>query len=386
MAHRRVRRVAVLIEADDTWGRTIVESIARYAHAARWALLISPKDQQRRLRFPAGWRGDGAIVALRDRSMARHVRLARIPAVNVSTIMPDEAWLGRVVTDDDARARLALEHFRERRLEHFVCYAPPVGRYSMLRVFAFVKAVEAEGFACSVFPDPAARRPAWQDEFRLVARWLRAQPRPLAVFAADAHPARQLAEICHWEGIGVPDEVAILAGDTDELMCNLAAPRISSVELANDEIGREACRLLARLMKGAPVPKSPVQIPPLRVVARHSTEVLAIDDADVAQALRYIRDHATEGLRVRDLLAVVPLSRRRLEQRFREVLGRTPAQEIRRFRLQHARNLLIDTDLSVSAVAAASGVSSGSQLATAFRKYLGVRPTRLREGRRNAGD
>jgi LacI family transcriptional regulator len=256
----------------------------------------------------------------------------------------------------------------------------------MLRVFAYVKAVQAAGLTCSVFPDPAARMPAWNDEYRLVARWLRAQPRPLAVFAADAHPARQLAEICHWEGIHVPDDVAILAGDTDDLMCNLSAPRISSIELDNDQIGREACRMLTRLMQGGRVPAAPMLIAPRRVIARQSTDVLAIDDADVAQALRYIQDHAAEGLRVRDLLPVVPLSRRRLEQRFRAVLGRTPAQEIRRCRLQHAQNLLLDTDLSVSAVAAASGVSSGAQLATAFRKYLGIRPSRLREGRGDGED
>lgn len=385
MADRRVLRVAVLIEADDTWGRNIVESIARYAHAGRWALLISPRDKQRRMRLPAGWKGDGAIVALRDPSMARHVRAASIPAVDVSAIMPQERWLGRVVTDDDARAALVFEHFRERQLEHFACYAPPIGRYSFQRVIAFRGAVEHAGFACSVFEGPAGRRQPRDDDYRLVPDWLRSLTRPLAVFAADPYPARQLVEICQWEGIRIPDDVAILAGDTDDLLCNMAAPRISSVELASHQIGLEACRLLTRLMKGAPVPARPKLVPPLRVIARHSTEVLAIDDPDVAQVLRYIREHVAEGIRVSDIVRVFPLSRRRLEQRFRALLGRTPAEEIRRSRLQHARNLLVETDLSVSAVAAASGVCSGAQLASAFRKYLGIRPSKLREGRRFRG-
>lgn len=387
MADRRVRRVAVLIEADDTWGRNVVESVARFAHAERWALLISPRDQQRRLRLPLGWKGDGAIVALRDPSMVRHVRAAKIPAVDVSTIMPRETWLGRVVTDDDARAELAFGHFRERQLEHFACYAPPIGRYSFQRVVAFRSVVERAGFACSVFGGPAGgRRPPREDDYRLVAGWLRALPRPLAVFAADPYPARQLAEICQWEGIRIPDDVALLAGDTDDLLCNMAAPRISSVELAGHQIGLEACRLLKRLMNGADVPARPKLIRPLRVIARHSTEVLAIDDPDVAQVLRYIREHVAEGIRVSDIVRVFPLSRRRLEQRFRALLGRTPAEEIRRSRLEHARRLLVETDLSVSAVAAASGVCSGAQLASAFRKYLGTRPSALREGRGFRGE
>jgi LacI family transcriptional regulator len=117
------------------------------------------------------------------------------------------------------------------------------------------------------------------------------------------------------------------------------------------------------------------------VIARHSTEILAVEDRDLAQIVQYIRDRAAEGIRVSDILRAFPISRRSLEQRFRNILGRSPAEEIRRTRLQHARKLLVETDLSVAEIATASGVCSGAQLASAFRRYLGIRPSALREGR-----
>jgi LacI family transcriptional regulator len=381
MLDRQGRRVAVLIETDDSWGREVVESIARYAHENHWTLLISPRDAQHRLRLPSRWKGDGAIVSLRDTAILKHVKSARVPAVDVAIQMPEERWLGRVATDDNARASMAFDHFCSRHFEHFACFSPPIGRYSADRALAFRSVVERAGYTCSLFTPPRNKTVGWDVNQPLVAAWLRSLPKPLAVFAADPYPARQLIEICQSEGLRIPDEIAVLAGDTDDLLCNIATPRISSVELACHKLGRSACEMLTSMMDGAPAPHDPVLLPPLRVIARHSTEILAVEDRDLAQIVQYIRDRAAEGIRVSDILRAFPISRRSLEQRFRNILGRSPAEEIRRTRLQHARKLLVETDMSVAEIATASGVCSGAQLASAFRRYLGIRPSALREGR-----
>jgi LacI family transcriptional regulator len=375
------KRVAVLVETDDSWGREVVESIARFAHEAHWSLLLSPRDEQHRLRLPSRWNGDGAIVSLRDHAICRHVKAAGVPAVDVAIQMPEECWLGRVATDDEARAAMAFEHFQSRHFEHFACYSPPIGRYSHDRAAAFQRAAKAAGYPCDIFTAAKNKQGGWDGNQAAVATWLKSLPRPLAVFAADPYPARQLIEICQLEGLRIPDEIAVLAGDTDDLLCNIASPRISSVELACHKIGRAACDMLKSIMEGGPVPQKPELIPPLRVIARHSTEILAVEDRDLAQIVQYIRDRAAEGIRVSDILRAFPISRRSLEQRFRNILGRSPAEEIRRTRLQHARKLLVETDMSVAEIATASGVCSGAQLASAFRRYLGIRPSALREGR-----
>src|SRR5690606_12353700 len=134
-------------------------------------------------------------------------------------------------------------------------------------------------------------------------------------------------------GIGVPDDVAILAGDEDDLLCKVSWPRLSSIQLASHRIGREAAVLLAELMNGATVPQSPLRLPPLQVHARHSSQVLAIDDPEVSAALRLIRERASQGIRVADIMRYLPVSRRSLEQKFRTLLGRSPGEELRRERL-----------------------------------------------------
>ena len=376
------RHVGVLVETDDTWGRNVVKAIARYAKSAGWTLLIGPRDSQRRLRLPRRWAGDGVIVSLRDAATARHVWQVGAPAVDVSITMPNEVWLGRVATDDHLRAELAFEHFRERGLENFACYAPPIGRYPDGRAQAFAHVAMHAGYNCNLFTR-AKNRPdsSWLADYGRATKWLAGLQKPVAVFASDAYPARQLCEVCDRNGVKIPDEVAILSGDTDDLLCEAAWPQISSVELASHRIGEEACELLDELMAGKPVPSKPKLIQPLRVLARHSTDILAVDDIEFAMVLRAIRTRAVERIEIRDLLREFPISRRSLEIKFKRYLGRTPAAEIRRVRLEHARMLLLETDRSIESIANACSISSGSALSHLFRKHLGITPGQLRSAR-----
>ena len=371
------RRVAVLIETDDTWGRRVVASIANYARRHHWRLLIAPRDDQHRLRLPRRWRGDGILVSLRDRSMADHVRRSAIPAVDVSIMMPDATWIGRVATDDYARAVLAFNHFRDRGLQHFACYAPSIGRYSNERAHAFRDVVHSNRLKCSVFAQKVGNQ-GWEVDHDQVIEWLSTLPRPLALLAADPYPARQMAEICEADGISVPDEVAILSGDNDELLCSELTPQISSIQLATEKIGAEASRLLERLMQGEPVPESPLLIPPLTVYARQSTNILAIDDAELKSILRFMTDQIQDGVTVAEILQSFPISRRSLEQRFRKMLNRSPAQHLRTIRMEHIKKLLTETDFTVTEIANRSGFRCTSSLTQKFTRHFHLSPTEMR--------
>ena len=183
------------------------------------------------------------------------------------------------------------------------------------------------------------------------------------------------------DSIRIPDDVAVLSGDDDELLCNVATPQISSIELASHRIGETAAKLLKRLMRGAPVPRRTRTIPPLRIRARQSTNLLAIDDPEVASMLQYIREHAKDGISVSDVARVCFVSRRTLEQRFREQLNRTPGEEIRRARFEHVRRLLLDTDKAIATIAFESGFASGASLSQAFQKHFGETPGQYRRSR-----
>lgn len=371
------RRVAVLIETDDSWGRSLVASIASFARENQWRLLIAPRDHQHRLRLPGKWQGDGVLVSLRDRSMVDHVRRSRLPAVDVSIMMPRSVWPGRVATDDEARAKMAFEHFRERQLENFACYAPAIGRYPIARANAFRDVVTAAGFSCDVFAQRGETQ-GWEVDHDYVVEWLAELPRPLAVFAADPYPARQLAEICELNGIVVPDDVAILSGDNDDLLCSVSSPQLSSIQLACSQIGTKAAALLKKLMSGGKVPSSPTLVPPLHVNARRSTDVLAIEDSEIAAILRYMADNIQQGLSVADVLRQFPVSRRSLEQKFRSQLSRSPAEHIRNLRMEHVARMLRETDLTITEIAYRAGFKSSSSLAQQMQRHFQTSPSSLR--------
>ncbi|QDT14731.1 AraC family transcriptional regulator [Alienimonas californiensis] len=380
------RHVGILVETEDSWGRHVVEAACRFGQRAGWAVLISPRDARGALRLPRVWSGHGVIAAMRTRATVQHLRALRVPVVDVSNTLAKEPWFARVTTDDRVRAEMAVDHLSGRGVRQFACYAPAIGRYSGVRAREFRACVEARGFPCATYLGEDEPGTGWLTNYTKVSEWLADLPRPLGVFAADPYPARQLAEICATNGVRVPDGVAILSGDDDELLCHVASPQISSIELASRQIGETAAEILQGLMDGGAVPEAVRRIPPLRVRPRQSTDLLAIDDLDVARALRYIRERAGAGLDVAAVARACFVSRRTLEKKFRDRLGRSPGEEIRRARFERVKRLLLDSDRSIASIALECGFSSGESLSQAFQKQLGEPPGRYRRARRNDRD
>lgn len=372
----------MLVETDDTWGRNVVESICRYGVDQGWQLLIGPRDSQGRLRVPRGWHGSGVIASLRTTASLRHVKQLNLPVVDVSAMVAKRDWFSRVATDDDARAEMALGHLCSRGVSSFACYAPPIGRYSDVRSDAFQNACRAAGFECQMYQTEGEESSGWLTNYSNARRWLAGLPQPVGIFAADPYPARQLVEICTAESVRIPEDVLLLSGDDDDLLCHVASPQISAIDLASHKIGQTAASVLTRVMNGSRQPMKTMLISPLGIRERHSTDLLAFQDDEIAQILRFIRDHAIGGITVADLLREFPISRRRLEQSFRSSFDRSPAEEIRRIRLDHVCRLLIDTDRSIASIADVTGFATGASLSQTFRKQFGESPRDYRKSRR----
>ncbi len=377
-----VRRIAILIETESTWGRRVIRGIANFAEKrVPWHLLIDPRDHEHRSALPDGWRGDGVIARIASRLQYEQLAATGLPVVDIDDVFVDLPGVARVITDEQAIANLALEHLMSRGFTSFAYFAPPSNRYSSSRGEAFAAAVAEAGYDCQQYRPGyrAGRKISWDEQQRRVNRWLLSLPRPVAILAVDAYHAHQLAEICHFSEIRVPDEVAILAGDSDDLLCEVSTPPLSAISMASERIGYEAAELLNDLIAGGPCPDEPRLIEPHDVVSRHSTDVLSIDDPTIVQALRYIQNHAHHGIGVDDILREVPISRRSLEIQLRSYLGRSPAEEIRRVRLERGRALLGKREMSITEVAVAAGFSTATRFGIAFRKQYGMTPRSFRK-------
>ncbi len=372
-----LRRIAVLVETDNSAGSRVIRGIANYANRhGRWHLLIDPRDHEHRSALPDGWHGDGIIARVSSRQQLASLSTRNLPIVNVDDVFEDQAGVPGIVTDEARLAGMALEHLLDRGFRQFAYFAPPSNQYSGKRREAFVAAVEESGYPCVVYKPGyrAGRKLSWTEQQRRVERWIRSLPRPIAVLTVNAQRARQLAEICHLAGIRVPDDIAILAGSFDELMCDVTTPPLSSVNVASERIGHDAAQLLDQILAGYPAPTEPVRIPPRGVNSRQSTDLLAIDDEEIVDALRFIRNHAHRGIVVEDILRQVPISRRSLEIQFRKYLSRSPAREIRRVQLERSRDLLTRRELSITEVALSCGFANATRFGVAFKKDTGKTP------------
>ena len=380
MAQRR--SVALLIETSNAYARGVLEGIIEYIrHHERWSLFL---PEQERGASPPNWlnrwKGDGIIARIETDEIARVMRKTRLPVVDVSAgrHLPDVPW---VETDDEAIAAVAAEHLIERGFRHLAFCGDAGFNWSTWRQQHFERIVREAG--CEYHAHNSIPRMdssySWNREKRGLATWLKRLPRPVGIMACYDIKAQQLLEVCRELDIAVPEEVAVLGVDNDRLLCDLADPPLSSVICNTHRTGYEAASLLDRMMSGEKIGSKSVLLKPLEIETRQSTEILAIDDSEVAKAVRFIRENATSGINVSDVLREVPLSRCILENRFRKILGRTPHEEITRLRIDRIKRLLVETDLALSEIAVRTGFQHDEYMTVAFKKAVGMPPSKYRQ-------
>lgn len=366
--------------------RAMLRGIRRYAESKPdWIFTpVAPKASTlallRRLK-PAG-----LIAHLFNASLARSLLAFRRPLVNTASFHASprlrERHVPHVGADNRQVGQLAATYLLDRGLRHFGFVGHPHNVSCLQREASFRQAIEAAGRSLIHFSEPELL--AYSQLYRLwspdapLLQWLRATPKPIGIFACQDAYAAQVVGACRYAGIRVPDEVAVLGVDNDDLICELTRPALSSIDLPHERIGYEAAALLDRLLAGENPRAEAVLFPPLGVVGRLSTDVLSIGDADVAAAVRFIRERGHLPLRVRDVLREMSVSRRALERRFRRALEHGLGAEIRRVHLERAKALLTATDLPMPQIAQRSGFSNAKQLATVFRLELGLSPSAYR--------
>lgn len=376
-----IPRVAILVDTSTTWGRAILAGVTNYTRThERWQIFVEARGLEEHLQLPAGWNCDGIIARIATPRMARELRTKKIPVVNVSSIEIVGANYPCVHTNLEASAQLAVDHFQERGFRHFAYFSVEGVGYVTTHQEAFARGVATNGGDISTFTTKpqAGAEPDWRLDLKKLGEWLKGLPKPVAILCWNASSAREIIFACHQVGLQVPEEVAVLSQSYDEVLCEATQIPISGVRAAADTIGFQAAKLLEGLMRGKKPPKSPHLIAPLSIVSRQSTDTLAVRDPALVKALSYIRQQATLPVRVDEVATRAGVSRRALERKFLEVLQRSPAEELRRFQLDRARQLLANTNLPMPEIAEKSGFGSQAYLSAIFRKHYNQTPLQFR--------
>jgi LacI family transcriptional regulator len=384
MNARAPKRIALLVESSHGTGRDIVRGVGEFLGEQGCDWLIDHETQRLEGGPPAWlakWRGDGVIARLHSEQVAKAVARLQVPVVDVLNALAPAPGVHLAHVDEAAIARLAFEHLRAIGLRQFAFVGPVDRTWARQRRDVFKAAAAEVGMPVHVYElakhlrvqELASRRAEH------LVRWLRDLPRPVGVLAANDSYAWLVSTACRLAGLAVPEDVAILGVDNDEVFCSLARPPISSVVIAAVRLGFEAARLMdAILREGSPRERREIIVPVLGVKSRASTDTLATDDEDVKAALALIRGHGSEKISVNAIAEAVGLSVSTLQRKFRTLVGHSVHEEAIRHRLQTAMRLLSDTDLSILAVAHRAGFGHQEYLGRVFKSRLGVTPAEYR--------
>jgi len=378
-------RVLLLIESARGFGRSLLKGFSEYARFhGPWCIDTSgpffrrsagklhylDKDYQSSL--------DGIVV--RDMDELPALQKMKLPTVVASTIEPEAGKTRHsfpvVTTDNEGIARQAADHLFQREFTRFAYCGYEGIQWSELRAQQFSRIVAEAGHSLHVYQAPQSKaKRKWANELPALCAWLEGLPKPIGLMTCCDDRSQDIVEAAIQSGIRVPEEVAVIGVDNDELLCNLANPPLSSVALATEKAGFQAAQLLDRIMQGQErMAGQRIVVAPTHVVSRSSTDTLPVEDADVIDAVQFIRNHVQKQVQVADVVAATCLSRRTLERRFLATLGRSVQHEINRQRTDRIASMLLQTRMTQVEIAQTMGYTSVDNLRRFFQRHTQMTP------------
>ena len=388
-------RIALLIESSRAYGRGLLRGIAAYVRTHRpWSIY----HQERAMgdaapRWLADWKGDGIIARIESRKLIEQIQSLGLPTIDLRGLH-DLPGIPLIETNDHPVVGHAINHLLERGFENFAYCGFAGANYSERRMRYFSQQLAEAGYTPHVYDDSTAHRTTDTTTIEAkgllheddIARWIASLPKPVGLMACNDIRGQQILNACREIGVAVPDEVAVIGVDDDAVVCELCDPPLTSVAPNTEKIGYEAAALLETMMAGRPAPAEKTFVDPIGVVTRQSTDALAIADRQVAAAVRYIREHAVDGITVENVLEQTRLSRSTLERRFAKLLGRSPKTEILRVQLDRVKQLLRETDFTLPKIASFTGFKHPEYMCAMFKQKTGSTPGEYRRRASLPGD
>ena len=384
----KIPKVILLIENSRTYGRELLQGIVRYSRLyGPWSFYMEPEFYME----PTGTVKEVPLsnlkalgangIIMRDTRNLEEILSVGLPIIIATAIRGKTPGLPCILTDDAAIGKMAAEHFLDRGFRQLAyCGFSNMPPWCQRRRDGFSKRASEAGHKAYIYkPAKFPEGYSLEKEQEYIGQWLKKLPKPVGLMACNDDRGRQVTEACKTTGLKVPEEIAIIGVDNDELVCEMSNPPLSSIALNVQKGGYKAAALLDKMMSDNMVTDEELVIQPTHITMRRSSDILAIEDPEVVVAVQFIRQHAKNPIHVSDVVHASGLSRRCLEQRFRKALGRSIHAEIGRCRIEQIAQMLVQTNLAISEIAAALGYSGIEKISRYFRREKGMSPLAYRK-------
>lgn len=382
-----VKKIILLTEGTSTYARDLLQGIAEYSRLnGPWAFyretlvpFYRSRNQPKTFNHLKAWKADGVILRSMGPEMTQEALSLGLPTIacDDNNQAPD---VPNVISNYQMAGTMAAEHLLSKGFKYFAYCGFDNMLWSRERGRYFAEALDCKGYEVFTYVQPKGRIDRlWEKELSILGEWIRSLPKPVAVMACNDDRANQIVICCNLFGFCIPEHVAILGVDNDQLLCDMTNPRLSSIALNTRKAGYKAAGLLHQMILGETPKEQVIQVHPTHIVKRRSTDTLAIADKDVVEAVQFIYKHARNPIQVSDVADAVALSSRSLFDKFNKHLGRSVSDEIKRARIEEISQLLLQTDLPIYKIAQCFHFSSIEHISRYFKQATRLTPLAYRK-------
>lgn len=377
-----MKRVLLVIDTYEEYTRKLLQGLSNYSRGKKWSFIRMPLSFKEKhgisglISWIDSWKPDCVIAQLHSKNEVEAIAGKGIPLFTIDTA-EHFAVTSTVTGGYIETGEMAAAYFFSKGYVNFAFYGFSSHIWSCERKKGYVSYLEQRGYSVMVYEvDSHENTHVWYYDEKKVNNWLNVLPKPIALFCCDDNQAHHIREVCLLYGYTIPSDVSILGVDDDRTICCLSEPFLSSIQLNVQKAGEQLGECINKSMKTKQKQKKiDVIVSPLSVMSRQSTDILATHDEMIAKVLTYIHSHSADSLKVDDLVALVPLSRRSLEKRFRRVTLESVYSYICKQRIQKVCDAFMVDSRSIQVIAAEFGFPDVTNFARLFKKYKGVTPS-----------
>jgi LacI family transcriptional regulator len=380
-------KIILFSDFEEEYGKDLLRGITRYSKDhGPWTFCRMPTAYREKLgmtgilKWAKEWEANGIMGQFYDDDEARVFTSENIPVI-AQDFRERLHTVPNITSNYFETGRQGAEYFLKKGFTNFAFYGFNNIVWSRERAMGFEQRIQESGFDVHYFEHKDARsQDLWYYKPSELSQWLKSLPKPIALMTCDDNQGHHVTEAARHAGIKIPEELAVMGVDNDEMICELSDPPLSSIDLDTEKGGYEAARLMGKMIEESNDAEwNDVVVHSTQVVTRHSTDIFASKDAYIVTALKFIHQNLDKNLKVDQILREVPLSRRSLEKRFVQTTGYPVYEYIYKQRIEQFTKKLLETEMSIFEIALELGLSDSKNIARQFKQIKGLTPMEYRK-------